>query len=86
MLIYIKVILGAIPTSLVVTPGTGPIHLSQLACTGSESRLSACPSEPPTHCTHSDDAGVICQIGNAIWVWELVMLWTVNLFLLKTVL
>ena len=42
--------------------GTGAIHLDDLRCTGSESRLIDCPhSGAGVHnCSHSEDAGVRC--------------------------
>ena len=45
--------------------GTGAVALEQVACTGSETSLLSCPSNTifQTGCSHSDDAGVICQ-GN----------------------
>ena len=43
--------------------GTGPILLDQVACTGTETRLVNCRSNPlGVHdCSHSEDAGVTCQ-------------------------
>ena len=43
--------------------GTGPIHLDEVDCGGSESRLTECPHSPIVNCTnnHSEDAGVRCQ-------------------------
>ena len=43
--------------------GTGAILLDQLRCTGNETRLVNCPSNPlGIHdCSHSEDAGVTCQ-------------------------
>ena len=43
--------------------GTGAVALEQVACTGSETSLLSCPSNIifQTDCSHSDDAGVICQ-------------------------
>ena len=43
--------------------GTGSILLDQVACTGTETRLVNCPSNPlGVHdCSHSEDAGVTCQ-------------------------
>lgn len=42
------------------------IHLGQFACIGSENRLSDCPSGLATQCTHSDDAGVVCQNSKSL--------------------
>ena len=43
--------------------GTGAILLDQVACTGTETRLVNCRSNPlGVHdCSHSEDAGVTCQ-------------------------
>ena len=43
--------------------GTGAILLDQLRCTGNETRLVNCPSNPlGIHdCSHYEDAGVTCQ-------------------------
>ena len=45
--------------------GSGPIYLSEVACTGSEIALLACISSPiGTHnCMHNEDAGVQCLPG-----------------------
>ena len=43
--------------------GTGPIYLDNVACSGSESKLTDCPSNFIVSCYngHSEDAGVRCQ-------------------------
>ena len=43
--------------------GTGPILLSNLYCTGTESSLLECYQQScyVTSCTHSNDAGVVCE-------------------------
>ena len=43
--------------------GNGAVALELVACTGSETSLLSCPSNIifQTDCSHSDDAGVICQ-------------------------
>ena len=44
--------------------GRGVIHLDNLRCTGSESKLTDCPySRDTTFDTHGEDAGVRCAIG-----------------------
>ena len=44
-------------------PGSGPIFLSNLSCSGNESHITACPNHGSAdlNCTHSEDAGVICE-------------------------
>jgi len=42
--------------------GSGPIHLDDVACTGSEAALINCTYDPSTvDCSHLEDAGVLCQ-------------------------
>ena len=43
--------------------GTGAILLDNVQCTGTETRLVNCPSNPLGihNCAHSEDAGVTCQ-------------------------
>ena len=43
--------------------GAGPIHLDDVGCSGSESRLTDCQSNVFVNCYsgHSEDAGVRCQ-------------------------
>ena len=41
--------------------GTGPIHLDDVDCTGTESMLLFCLTHGNHDCTHSEDAGVQCQ-------------------------
>ena len=43
-------------------PGTGPIAVSSVACTGAETRLIDCTSSTPSRCTHAHDAGVRCML------------------------
>ena len=46
--------------------GSGPIYLTNVACTSSSTSLLQCPSDPilSGSCTHSEDAGVKCE-GNS---------------------
>ena len=43
--------------------GTGPIHLDDVGCSGSETNLTDCPRNSFISCYygHSEDAGVRCQ-------------------------
>lgn len=44
-------------------PGTGPIWLSQVRCTGQEFELEKCPNAGwgnATGCTHEEDVGIHC--------------------------
>ena len=43
--------------------GSGPIHLSYVACTGTEDALVNCTHFPNyiRYCRHYEDAGVLCQ-------------------------
>ena len=43
-------------------PGTGPIFLDRVNCTGQEDRLLNCPSSLPeiNSCNHNQDASVEC--------------------------
>ena len=43
--------------------GTGDIALENVACSGTENQILACPSNTifDTSCSHSEDAGVKCE-------------------------
>ena len=43
--------------------GSGPIHLDNLGCIGTETRLIDCPHNGVgiENCNHFEDAGVTCQ-------------------------
>ena len=42
--------------------GMGSVHLHDVACTGSEEKLTSCPhSIPREMCEHFEDASVLCQ-------------------------
>ena len=43
--------------------GSGPIHLDDVRCTGSEAALINCTYDPiTTDCSHNEDAGVRCSL------------------------
>ena len=45
--------------------GSGPIHLDDVACTGTEIGILQCRYDSVTSdCGHSEDAGVQCQIDS----------------------
>ena len=64
-------------------PGRGRIWLSNLQCNGSEKKLMQCVQKPYKHCSHSQDAAVICksrcllsnskQLRRACMHWEKVV-------------
>ncbi|NXX39152.1 DMBT1 protein, partial [Tricholaema leucomelas] len=43
-------------------PGSGPIWLDNVECSGSEAALSQCPARPwgVNNCGHGEDASVVC--------------------------
>ena len=44
-------------------PGTGPIHLDNVECNGSESSLLDCVfDDDSSDCSHREDAGVMCLL------------------------
>ncbi|XP_017569866.2 T-cell differentiation antigen CD6-like isoform X1 [Pygocentrus nattereri] len=52
-------------------PGTGPIHISKLNCTGKESNLWQCSTqknEDSNYCGHKEDAGVVCSGSSTVTV------------------
>lgn len=56
--------IGAVPRSnAYFGAGTGAIVLDNVQCTGSETTLLSCTSNPigNHNCVHSEDAGVECQ-------------------------
>ena len=50
-------------------PGNGPIVLSNVQCTGTESTLLSCQADPlgVNDCDHSQDAGVVCPPSKQTW-------------------
>ena len=40
--------------------GSGPIHMDEVSCDGSETTLLQCNHTTSHDCTHSEDAGVRC--------------------------
>ena len=41
--------------------GSGPIHMNNVGCTGTELSLIDCPHSRSHSCSHRDDAAVQCQ-------------------------
>ena len=60
---FFSIIVGIALPNAHFGQGTGTVALENVACTGSESQLLACPSSAifGTTCSHSDDAGVKCE-------------------------
>ena len=46
--------------------GIGSIHLDDVGCVGSESKLFDCSYSSGSGCFHSEDAGVRCQCEHII--------------------
>lgn len=47
-----------------IDPGSGPIHISQLNCSGTERNLWQCATELDggrNYCGHKEDAAVVCS-------------------------
>ena len=42
-------------------PGSGPIHMTNVRCTGNELSLTDCPHSTNNNCNHGEDASVQCQ-------------------------
>ena len=51
---------GAAALNSTFSWGSGPIHLSNVQCTGMEENLLSCPLQLDNNCFHSEDAGVTC--------------------------
>ncbi|XP_072536177.1 uncharacterized protein [Salminus brasiliensis] len=53
-------------------PGTGPIHISKLNCSGTESNIWQCRTrhgpEDSNYCGHKEDAGVVCSGSRTVTV------------------
>lgn len=45
--------------------GTGPVHMSNVACSTTDTKISLCPNDGfgVTTCDNSRDAGVVCRTG-----------------------
>ena len=63
---------GKVKTDAYFGFGTVPILLSNLYCTGTESSLLECNQQScgVTSCTHSNDAGVICERKYIRCYWQ----------------
>ena len=72
-LLSLVIFLGAISYSNSVSgPGTGPVWLQNLMCTGSEQQLFNCSvmATPNEYCNHYNDAGVQCTGKNACVIFN----------------
>ena len=51
--------------------GSGPIHLDEVNCVGTEAMLGDCPANPSgiNGCSHLEDAGVGCQ-SECSFMWQ----------------
>lgn len=59
---------GALAPSTYYGPGSGPVWLDNVACSGTESSILNCShAGVGTHnCAHSEDVGIICQRKNRV--------------------
>ena len=64
-ILYCMYIGGIAYSSAPYGAGSGPIYLTNVLCTGSETSLLRCNCDPmlvlSSSCTHSEDAGVRCE-------------------------
>jgi deleted-in-malignant-brain-tumors protein 1 len=44
--------------------GIGPLFFGDVICMGDEANITQCSYNPSTHCTHSEDASVVCKPVN----------------------
>ena len=60
---YLDTIGGTAYSNAYYGSGSGPIYLTDVACTSSKTSLLQCNSDPilSGSCTHSEDAGVKCE-------------------------
>ena len=59
---------GARSTDIFGPAEEGPVFLSEVECTGTETNITECPSVGWMHhsCSHVNSTGVICGAGNYI--------------------
>ena len=59
----VSIIDGITKSQATFGQGTGTIAIENVACSGSENQLLACPSSTifGTTCQHNEDAGVVCE-------------------------
>ena len=62
-IVYILIVDGQATYFASFGEGTGDVALENVACSGSENTLLGCSSDPifDSTCSHSVDAGVICE-------------------------
>lgn len=60
--VNIGIIINYYTTASVFGQGSGPIHMSNIACNGTEILLQSCPHNSSTgDCSHAQDVGVRCR-------------------------
>ena len=60
--------------------GSGPIHVDDVACTGTETNILRCRYDPVTSdCGHSEDAGVQCQINSELASCSMYIICTITI-------
>lgn len=60
--------------------GSGPILMSNLRCSGTETSIHICSkTEHPGGCSHSEDVGIVCS--NGIFIFNLVKITYLSMFL-----
>lgn len=69
---------------LTFAAGRGPIHMDNLACTGSESTLAECLYDPDTSdCVHREDAGVRCLVTRKyLWYDTIIIVCLYNIIII----
>ena len=61
MILLSKLVGGQFSCCAAYGEGTGPIHMADVSCAGSESSLINCPHISRHNCGHHKDVSVQCQ-------------------------